>query len=162
MLIVMDGWGEDPASSANAISAAHTPNVNGFYESRPYARLRTSGEDVGLPEGQVLLGPQVQAMSEAQLAQAGGQRTAEVVTRWWRVIRRRGSRIRPGAVDHAGVVAGHIDDLRLGRLDDDALRFRAYHLLLVRFQIAVVLRLLPKPLDRGHDVFLLAEEGVAV
>ena len=53
MLIVMDGWGEAPASSANAISAAHTPNVNGFYESRPYARLRTSGEDVGLPEGQM-------------------------------------------------------------------------------------------------------------
>ena len=53
MLIVMDGWGEAPASSANAISAAHTPNVNGFYESRPHARLRTSGEDVGLPEGQM-------------------------------------------------------------------------------------------------------------
>ena len=53
MLIVMDGWGDAPASSANAISAAHTPNVNGFYESRPYARLRTSGEDVGLPEGQM-------------------------------------------------------------------------------------------------------------
>lgn len=53
MLIVMDGWGEAPASSANAISAAYTPNVNGFYESRPHARLRTSGEDVGLPEGQM-------------------------------------------------------------------------------------------------------------
>lgn len=53
MLIIMDGWGEAPASNANAISAAHTPNVDGFYQSRPHARLLTSGEDVGLPQGQM-------------------------------------------------------------------------------------------------------------
>ncbi|MFZ9943362.1 MAG: 2,3-bisphosphoglycerate-independent phosphoglycerate mutase [Bacteroidia bacterium] len=53
MLIVMDGWGEAPSGPSNAISAAHTPNVDRLYETRPHSQLLTSGEEVGLPTGQM-------------------------------------------------------------------------------------------------------------
>ena len=70
-------------------------------------------------------------------------------------------RVGPGTVDHGRVVGRDVDRLRLRRFDDDVLRFAAYHLLLVRLQVAVVLRQLPQALDRRHDVILLGEEGVA-
>lgn len=53
VLIVMDGWGEAPASPANAIAKANTPFVDSLYKKYPHAQLLTSGEDVGLPEGQM-------------------------------------------------------------------------------------------------------------
>jgi 2,3-bisphosphoglycerate-independent phosphoglycerate mutase len=53
MLVVLDGWGwrEDPAD--NAVRQARTPNFDRLWESCPHALLRTSGEDVGLPAGQM-------------------------------------------------------------------------------------------------------------
>ena len=53
VLIVMDGWGHGPASSSNAIRFAKTPFISGLYSSCPNTELLTSGEDVGLPEGQM-------------------------------------------------------------------------------------------------------------
>ncbi len=53
VLIIMDGWGEAPASASNAIAAARTPFVDSLYQNYPHSHLLTSGEDVGLPAGQM-------------------------------------------------------------------------------------------------------------
>ena len=53
MLVVLDGWGwrEEPAD--NAVRQAHTPAFDRLWETCPHALLRASGEDVGLPQGQM-------------------------------------------------------------------------------------------------------------
>jgi 2,3-bisphosphoglycerate-independent phosphoglycerate mutase len=53
MLVVLDGWGwrEDPRD--NAILQAKTPNFDRLWTGKPHAFLRTSGRDVGLPDGQM-------------------------------------------------------------------------------------------------------------
>jgi len=53
MLIIMDGWGHGKNAAASAIAQAKTPNVNHYYAQYPNAELRTDGEFVGLPEGQM-------------------------------------------------------------------------------------------------------------
>ena len=52
VLIVMDGWGHGLKNGSNAIYMAKTPFVDTLY-SYPNTELKTSGEDVGLPEGQM-------------------------------------------------------------------------------------------------------------
>ncbi len=49
----MDGWGKGPETSANAIFEANTPFIDSLYKDRPNSELSTSGEDVGLPIGQM-------------------------------------------------------------------------------------------------------------
>jgi 2,3-bisphosphoglycerate-independent phosphoglycerate mutase len=49
----MDGWGEGPEGKANAINQAKVPFVKSMYTKYPHAQLLTSGEAVGLPEGQM-------------------------------------------------------------------------------------------------------------
>ena len=53
MLVILDGWGwrEDPAD--NAVRLAKTPNFDRLWTSCPHALLRTSGLNVGLPDGQM-------------------------------------------------------------------------------------------------------------
>src|SRR5438034_2805511 len=53
MLVVLDGWGwrEDPAD--NAVRLARTPAFDRLWDTCPHALLRTSGKDVGLPQGQM-------------------------------------------------------------------------------------------------------------
>jgi len=53
MLVVLDGWGwrDDPAD--NAVRQARTPTFDRLWTSCPHALLRTSGRDVGLPDGQM-------------------------------------------------------------------------------------------------------------
>ena len=53
ILIILDGWGHGPDSKSNAIKAANTPFVDSLYSKYPNAELRTSGLDVGLPQGQM-------------------------------------------------------------------------------------------------------------
>ncbi len=52
-LIIMDGYGLAPASKYNAISVAQTPNLDGLFARYPHTQLAASGEDVGLPAGQI-------------------------------------------------------------------------------------------------------------
>ncbi len=52
-LIILDGWGHAPDSPSNAITQAKTPFISSLYDSVPNAELRTDGEHVGLPEGQM-------------------------------------------------------------------------------------------------------------
>ncbi|MGB8628911.1 MAG: 2,3-bisphosphoglycerate-independent phosphoglycerate mutase [Xanthobacteraceae bacterium] len=53
MLVILDGWGwrEDPAD--NAIRQAKTPTFDRLWQAGRRAFLRTSGKDVGLPDGQM-------------------------------------------------------------------------------------------------------------
>lgn len=53
MLIIMDGWGHGQNAAASAIAQAKTPHVDSYYLQYPHAELRTDGEFVGLPEGQM-------------------------------------------------------------------------------------------------------------
>src|ERR1043165_8934156 len=52
-LIILDGWGEGPKTKANAIYMANTPFVDSLYNKYPHSQLLTSGENVGLPDGQM-------------------------------------------------------------------------------------------------------------
>lgn len=53
LLAILDGWGIAPPGPGNAVSLAHTPNLDRLIAEYPHATLRTSGEDVGLPHGQM-------------------------------------------------------------------------------------------------------------
>ncbi len=53
VLCILDGWGlrDDPAN--NALAQARLPNYRRLLETRPFAKIGTSGRDVGLPDGQM-------------------------------------------------------------------------------------------------------------
>src|SRR5512142_3106642 len=53
MLVILDGFGWREDSADNAVRQAKTPTFTGLCESGPHAFLRTSGRDVGLPDGQM-------------------------------------------------------------------------------------------------------------
>jgi len=53
LLIIMDGWGEGDKSKADVIANANIPFIKGLYKSAAVCHLHASGEDVGLPEGQM-------------------------------------------------------------------------------------------------------------
>jgi 2,3-bisphosphoglycerate-independent phosphoglycerate mutase len=52
-LIILDGWGIGRNDSSNAIYVAHTPFADHLNKTYPHAQLRTDGENVGLPDGQM-------------------------------------------------------------------------------------------------------------
>jgi 2,3-bisphosphoglycerate-independent phosphoglycerate mutase len=52
-LVVLDGWGIAPDGPGNAIGQAETPVFDELWSAYPHAQLRTSGRDVGLPDGQM-------------------------------------------------------------------------------------------------------------
>ena len=49
----MDGYGLAPESERNAISEANTPELDRLFKQCPNTTLSASGEDVGLPDGQI-------------------------------------------------------------------------------------------------------------
>ena len=51
--MILDGWGEGPADRSNAIYTAGTPEIDALRATYPHGLLDASGEDVGLPEGQM-------------------------------------------------------------------------------------------------------------
>jgi 2,3-bisphosphoglycerate-independent phosphoglycerate mutase len=53
MLVVLDGFGWREQTEDNAVRLARKPNFDRLWESCPHAFLRTSGADVGLPDGQM-------------------------------------------------------------------------------------------------------------
>lgn len=52
-LIVLDGWGRADNPEVSAIDKANTPFVDSLYKNYPQTWIKTSGLDVGLPEGQM-------------------------------------------------------------------------------------------------------------
>ncbi|MEG0767108.1 MAG: 2,3-bisphosphoglycerate-independent phosphoglycerate mutase, partial [Clostridia bacterium] len=52
-LIIMDGFGINPAHEGNAIAAAGTPHLDALCQRFAHTTLGASGMDVGLPDGQM-------------------------------------------------------------------------------------------------------------
>lgn len=53
VLCILDGWGHREGTDNNAILMADTPNYDALLASCPHGLLKTSGEAVGLPAGQM-------------------------------------------------------------------------------------------------------------
>ena len=53
VLCILDGWGYNPKKENNAIEMGKTPVWHDLVEKWPHAMLKTSGNDVGLPDGQM-------------------------------------------------------------------------------------------------------------
>ena len=53
LLMILDGWGKGDHTKRDAIFSAHPEFINSLMEKYPNAELLTSGENVGLPDGQM-------------------------------------------------------------------------------------------------------------
>ena len=53
ILLILDGWGIGNKTKSDVIYNANTPYVDSLYAKYPHSQLQTSGENVGLPEGQM-------------------------------------------------------------------------------------------------------------
>ncbi len=53
ILIILDGWGYGDKSKSDAIYNADTPYFDSLVKNYPNAQLQASGENVGLPDGQM-------------------------------------------------------------------------------------------------------------
>ncbi len=52
-LIILDGWGCREDTKANAIALANTPHWDALWQKYPHTYISASGDDVGLPHGQM-------------------------------------------------------------------------------------------------------------
>ena len=53
LLMILDGWGYRSDRESNAIALAHTPCWDEMWQNDPHTLIETSGEAVGLPDGQM-------------------------------------------------------------------------------------------------------------
>jgi 2,3-bisphosphoglycerate-independent phosphoglycerate mutase len=53
MLVILDGWGWREDTADNAIRQAKTPTFDRLWQNGPHGFLHTSGQEVGLPDGQM-------------------------------------------------------------------------------------------------------------
>jgi len=53
ILLILDGWGNNPDPKISAIAKAKTPFVDSLHQNFPNSELVTFGEQVGLPDGQM-------------------------------------------------------------------------------------------------------------
>ncbi len=53
MLMILDGWGIGKGDKADVISQVPTPNMDQLEKDYPFNHLYASGENVGLPDGQM-------------------------------------------------------------------------------------------------------------
>ena len=53
LLVILDGFGYREDSTDNAIAQANTPTWDQLWANRPHTLISGSGEDVGLPAGQM-------------------------------------------------------------------------------------------------------------
>ena len=53
LLMILDGWGIGADTKSNAIYSAHPAYWNHLIETYPHSQLQASGENVGLPDGQM-------------------------------------------------------------------------------------------------------------
>ena len=51
--MILDGWGIGADTKSNAIYSAHPAYWNHLIETYPHSQLQASGENVGLPDGQM-------------------------------------------------------------------------------------------------------------
>ena len=53
LLMILDGWGIGPKNPSNAIYETPTPHWDNILATYPHSQLQASGENVGLPDGQM-------------------------------------------------------------------------------------------------------------
>jgi len=53
ILMILDGWGIGDKTASDVIYSTPTPFIDSLYEKYPHSQLLTSGENVGLPDGQM-------------------------------------------------------------------------------------------------------------
>ncbi len=53
LLMILDGWGIGNGTKSDVISQIHPAYISAMTEKYPHAELRTDGENVGLPNGQM-------------------------------------------------------------------------------------------------------------
>ena len=53
LLMILDGWGKGNHSKGDVVWSAHPDYLNALEAHYPHAQLRTDGENVGLPDGQM-------------------------------------------------------------------------------------------------------------
>ncbi len=53
ILVILDGWGVGDKTISDAIYKGKTPYIDSLIEKYPNSQLQTSGENVGLPDGQM-------------------------------------------------------------------------------------------------------------
>ena len=53
VLMVLDGWGIAKDPNVSAVDKSNTPFIDSLYKDYPHTQIRTSGRDVGLPDGQM-------------------------------------------------------------------------------------------------------------
>ena len=53
LLMILDGWGIGNHTKADAIYSTNPEFMNALTAANPHAELRTDGENVGLPDGQM-------------------------------------------------------------------------------------------------------------
>jgi len=53
VLVILDGFGVNPAKQNNAVVEAPTPNLDRYFSQYPHTLLNASGQAVGLPDGQM-------------------------------------------------------------------------------------------------------------
>ncbi|MGH3033133.1 MAG: triose-phosphate isomerase, partial [Gaiellaceae bacterium] len=73
-LVILDGWGCAPPGPGNAVELADTPVFDELCARFPHTTLRASGEDVGLPPGQMgnsEVGPYTGEVSPGMLRELG-------------------------------------------------------------------------------------------
>lgn len=51
--MILDGWGYGSNPEADVIAQANTPYIDSLVQKYPHSKLQTSGEKVGLPDGQM-------------------------------------------------------------------------------------------------------------
>ena len=51
--MILDGWGLGDGSRSDVISTVPTPNIDNLIKKYPHSKLLASGENVGLPDGQM-------------------------------------------------------------------------------------------------------------
>ncbi|MCK5730314.1 MAG: 2,3-bisphosphoglycerate-independent phosphoglycerate mutase [Draconibacterium sp.] len=53
LLMILDGWGIGDGSKSDVVATAQTPFIDSLTAKYPHSELLTSGENVGLPDGQM-------------------------------------------------------------------------------------------------------------
>ena len=53
LLMILDGWGHGNHTKGDVIYSTPTPFMDSLYRDYPHSELQASGENVGLPDGQM-------------------------------------------------------------------------------------------------------------
>ena len=51
LLVILDGFGQNPSHHQNAIYSAKKPNIDNLFAHYPFTTIQPGGEAVGLPKG---------------------------------------------------------------------------------------------------------------